>query len=134
VRGLIVLGGAVAAAILALVFFGSVNARRREFALLRMLGAPRRQIITLVLREAVVLGLVGGSVGSGLGEGIIAGSGAAWREKWQLPWAEISASQLLLIFAATLVATLLVSVITATYTAWRTSQAEVFFAWQEGEK
>ena len=44
-----------------------VAQRSRELALLRALGASRRQVTRSVLLEALVLGLLGGTVGLGLG-------------------------------------------------------------------
>ncbi|MET0821937.1 MAG: FtsX-like permease family protein [Aeromicrobium sp.] len=49
-----------------------VAQRTRELALLRALGASRRQVTRSVLLEACVTGLVGSSVGLGLGLGLTA--------------------------------------------------------------
>jgi len=45
----------------------TVAQRTRELALLRMLGATRRQVLTSVVIEAVAIGLVASTVGLGLG-------------------------------------------------------------------
>lgn len=45
----------------------SVVQRRRLFALLRCLGATRRQVALLILRESLWLGLVGSTLGIGVG-------------------------------------------------------------------
>ncbi|MEJ7785522.1 MAG: FtsX-like permease family protein [Solirubrobacteraceae bacterium] len=45
----------------------TVAQRTREFALLRTLGATRRQILTSVLTEGLVIGIVGAALGLGLG-------------------------------------------------------------------
>lgn len=45
----------------------ALQERARELALLRAVGAGQRQVMRLILREAVVLGLAGGVVGVGLG-------------------------------------------------------------------
>ena len=45
----------------------TVAQRTREFALLRMLGAKRRQVLRSVLAEGLVIGLLGSAVGLGLG-------------------------------------------------------------------
>jgi putative ABC transport system permease protein len=49
-----------------------VAQRSKELALLRALGASRRQVTRLVLAEAFMLGLVGATVGLGAGFGIAA--------------------------------------------------------------
>lgn len=45
----------------------NLGERRRQLAILRSIGATRRQIIRLVLREATLLGIVGTVIGLGLG-------------------------------------------------------------------
>ncbi|PPK71131.1 ABC transporter permease [Actinokineospora auranticolor] len=47
-----------------------ITQRTRQFALLRAVGAKRRQVRMAVVGEAVVLGLAGGTVGCGLGVGL----------------------------------------------------------------
>ncbi|MGH8870168.1 MAG: ABC transporter permease [Actinomycetes bacterium] len=49
-----------------------VAQRSRELALLRALGATRRQVSTSVLGEALVVGIVGSTVGLGVGVGLAA--------------------------------------------------------------
>ena len=51
----------------------SLAQRRREFALLRAIGAERRQVLRTVMLEAALIGLVASAVGLGLG---LAGAGA----------------------------------------------------------
>ncbi len=58
--------------LIANTFAMTVSQRTREFALLRALGASRRQITGSVVGEAVVLGLVGSALGVGLGIGLVA--------------------------------------------------------------
>ena len=45
----------------------TVAQRSREFALLRVLGAKRRQVLRSVVAEGLVLGVIGSAVGLGLG-------------------------------------------------------------------
>jgi putative ABC transport system permease protein len=56
-----------------------VAQRTRELALLRAVGASRRQVLQMVLGEAAVVGLVGSGLGLGLGLLIAAGAQAAIR-------------------------------------------------------
>jgi putative ABC transport system permease protein len=59
--GLVSLLGVVSA------LFISVLQRRRELGLLRAVGATRRQILSSVLAEAVLMGVIGAVVGFGIG-------------------------------------------------------------------
>ena len=82
--------------VIASTFAFTVDQRRRELALLRLVGAARRHVVRLLLGEAVLLGVVGSVAGSALGVAVVrvqawsmvrlgllpAGSGAQWR-----PWA-----------------------------------------------
>jgi putative ABC transport system permease protein len=54
-------------------FLMSLNERRRQLAILRSLGATRRQVTRLLLREAVVFGLLGAVLGCAAGLGLSAG-------------------------------------------------------------
>jgi putative ABC transport system permease protein len=49
----------------------SVLERTREIGVLRALGWRRRQVVGMILKEALVLGLVGGALGILLGIGLI---------------------------------------------------------------
>ncbi len=73
--------------------FSMLVARRtRELALLRAIGASRRQIMGSVIGEALVLGLVGGVAGIGLGIAVAAGL----QELLALIGAELPAGSLVL--------------------------------------
>src|SRR3954452_19499447 len=57
----------------------TVAQRTREFALLRVLGAKRKQVLRSVLAEGLVLGVVGSAVGLVLGIGVAAGLKALFK-------------------------------------------------------
>ena len=57
----------------------TVAQRVREFALLRMIGANRRQVLRAVIGEAFLLGLVASAVGFLLGFGLAPGLKALFR-------------------------------------------------------
>ncbi|WP_127125916.1 ABC transporter permease [Georgenia sp. SYP-B2076] len=62
----------VGAFIIANTFAMAVRQRQREFALLRAVGASPRQVLTTVLGQAVVVGVVGSAAGIAAGIGLIA--------------------------------------------------------------
>ncbi|MFV2177687.1 FtsX-like permease family protein [Actinomadura sp. LOL_016] len=57
-------------------FAFTVSQRRRELALLRLLGGGRAGLVALLLGEALLLGLVGTAIG------ILAGIPATWLQSW----------------------------------------------------
>ncbi|MFF9477327.1 ABC transporter permease [Streptomyces sp. NPDC014733] len=59
--------------IIANTFTMLISQRRREIALLRAVGASRRQVVRSVLVEATLLGVVASAVGMGLGIGLALG-------------------------------------------------------------
>ncbi|MCY1142351.1 ABC transporter permease [Actinoplanes sp. Pm04-4] len=70
----IVLGGAVflAGFVISSTFAFTVDQRRRDLALLRLVGGSRRQVRRLLLGEAVLLGLGGAAIGVPAGLGVMA--------------------------------------------------------------
>ena len=76
-RILLLLFGAIAVVVGAFIIFNTfsilVAQRTRELALLRAIGASRRQVLGSVLAEAVVIGLVSALVGLGAGIGLALG-------------------------------------------------------------
>jgi ABC-type lipoprotein release transport system permease subunit len=76
---LILFGGSLGLLILALAglnithsFFAQLSERKREFAVMRAVGAKKRHIVGLVLWQATLLGILGGLVGA------VAAHGIAW--------------------------------------------------------
>jgi putative ABC transport system permease protein len=69
--------GGVALLVGAFVIFNTfsitVAQRTRELALLRTLGAARRQVLSSVILEAAIVGIVASVIGTGVGIGIAAG-------------------------------------------------------------
>ena len=79
VSGLVML---VAIVSVAVSLYNTMASRRREFALLRALGAPRRRLLWLVVLEAMVLCLIGSVCGVVIGHGVLT---------LAAPWVEASA-------------------------------------------
>jgi len=73
VAGIAAISLIVAGILIMNVMLVSVSQRRAEIGLLKALGAPTRQVLTLFLIEALMLSLAGGFIGLGIG---FAGAGA----------------------------------------------------------
>ena len=65
--------GLVAAASVLASIYNSMNARRRDIAILRALGAHRRTILGAVILEAAVIGVLGALLGFAIYFGLFAG-------------------------------------------------------------
>jgi putative ABC transport system permease protein len=49
-----------------LALYNSMEQRRKQIAVLRVLGASRRRVFSMVLTESAIIGLIGGAIGIGL--------------------------------------------------------------------
>jgi len=95
----------------------SVLERTREIGLLRALGWRRRQVIGMILREALALGLVGGVCG------IILGLGLAWGiTQIPLVGGMLKTSYSPELFAQALAVALVTGVLGGLYPAWRATR------------
>lgn len=70
---------AVAAASILASVYNTINERRREFAILRALGARRRIVLSAIVGEAAAIGLLGSLVGFVVYAAILWGAAAAVR-------------------------------------------------------
>ena len=79
----IALGGAIlvsGAISVMLVLWNSMELRRRQIAVLRVLGCTRRRVLGMVMTESAIIGILGATLGVGLavaGSGLVAGLLAA---------------------------------------------------------
>ena len=72
---------------LAFVFSVTINERRREFSILRVLGADRKCLCSIMLREAAMLGAIGSAVGIAVASLVILPFNVLISEKISLPFA-----------------------------------------------
>jgi putative ABC transport system permease protein len=83
IRSFLVAFGGVALFVGGFVIFNTLSItvaqRARELAMLRTVGASRRQVLASVVLEAVVIGLIGSVVGIACGLGLAAGLSALFR-------------------------------------------------------
>jgi len=102
---------AVAVAVLAVltVLFALLGERRRDFAVLRALGASRLQVATLVASEAALLGLSGAALGGGVGLAIglvlvkvVNLQSFGWTLRFLPPWSALAATAVLVTLACLL--------------------------------
>ena len=97
----------------------SVLERTREIGVLRALGWRRRQVVGMTLREALVLGLIGGITG------ILLGLGFAWA-MMQIPAIKgmLEPSYTPDLFVLALVVALVTGVLGGLYPAWRATRMQ----------
>jgi putative ABC transport system permease protein len=106
-----------------------VKERDRELAVIRSLGAWRRQVLGMVLAEAALLGLVAVTLGLGTGcalavvlTEVINKAFFGWTIPLQLPWDQLALIPVLLVP---------VSVLGGLWPAWRAANAPIIGAIRE---
>jgi putative ABC transport system permease protein len=70
------------------VFSGSIHERKKEFALLRILGATRKKLVAIVLGESSLAGLAGGAAGVILASLAVFPFSTLINERLELPYLE----------------------------------------------
>ena len=111
-------------AILLLAFTMSVNERRKEFAVLRVIGASRGMLAGLVLREALLTGVCGGMLGGVIGLAVIVPFNRAIEEQLGLPFLLPGAGTIIGYFAAAVILTALAGAAAAGIAALRISRMD----------
>jgi putative ABC transport system permease protein len=94
----------------------SVFERTREIGVLRALGWPKRHVLTMILRESLLLSLLGGALG------LITGVGAIWlMNKTPLVTTWVQGSFSVALFIQALVVAFALGALGGAYPSWRAS-------------
>jgi putative ABC transport system permease protein len=123
----------LAVIVLAAVFSGSVHERKKEFALLRILGATKKKVIGIVLGESALAGITGGAAGIVLASLVVFPFSTLISERLGLPYLEAPFSSIALLVLGSLFLSVLVGPLASLYSAIRISRAETYFTMREGE-
>ena len=123
----------LAVVILAAVFSGSIHERKKEFALLRVLGATKKKLIAIVLSESAFAGIAGGAAGIVLAGIVIFPFSALISERLGLPWLDASFARIVRLVLGSLLLSALVGPLASLHSALRISRAETYFTMREGE-
>ena len=126
IKAFIVLVWVLAVVVIALVFAMTLGERRREMGVLRVLGATRGKLIRLALAEVFLICLYGSVLGTFLGGAAIAVFGPMATETLSLPFLLPRPAVLLLMGAASIVASVLTGLLTAARSAVRASRADIY--------
>jgi putative ABC transport system permease protein len=107
--------------------YNTMGARRREFAILRALGARRRTLLGLVMAESALLALLGGIVGLGLSGILVMVAGDQVKEVTGVAVAALPGLPELLLLGAVTLAGALAGLVPA-ISAYRTETAHALAA------
>jgi putative ABC transport system permease protein len=123
----------LAVIVLAAVFSGTIHERKKEFALLRILGATRKRLIGIVLSESSIAGIAGGVAGIILASLAVFPFATLISERLELPYLDAPLFNIILLVLGSLFLSALVGPIASLYAALRISKAETYFTMREGE-
>ena len=115
----------MAVIVIALLFSLTVNERRKEFGILRTIGATRKKLAFMVLNEALIVSIFGGVAGIILGGVIIPVLSPLVAESLHLPFLLPSWGKILLISAASGIITVLTGLCASVFFALRAGSQDI---------
>jgi len=124
---------ALAVIVLAAVFSGTIHERKKEFAILRILGATRKKLVGIVLNESFIAGIAGGSAGIVLASLAVFPFSTYISEQLELPYLDAPFLYIILLVLGSLFLSAIVGPLSSLYSALRISKAETYFTMREGE-
>jgi putative ABC transport system permease protein len=124
---------AVAFIVLAAVFSGSIHERKKEFAVLRILGATRGKLARMALWESALAGLGGAAAGVFLASLAVFPFSALISERLGLPYLDASFIHIIRLVLGSLLIATLIGPLASLHSVLRISRAETYFTMREGE-
>ncbi|MBP1534530.1 MAG: ABC transporter permease [Ruminococcus sp.] len=112
------------AAILLLAFTMSINGRKKEFAVMRVMGASGKMLAGIVMKEALCITIAGGTAGCLLGALVIFPFGGAAEKALGLPFLLPDAGRTVLCLCLTILLSVLSGTAAAAVSAWRMSRID----------
>ena len=123
----------LAIVVLAAVFSGIIHERKKEFALLRIIGATRKRLVGIVLCESSLAGIAGGAAGIALAAIVIFPFADLISARLNLPYLDASLVSIIRLVVTSLVISAVVGPVASLYAALKISKAETYFTMREGE-
>lgn len=116
-----------------LVFSISVNERKKEFAILRILGATKGKVIGILLCESAYISFAGGVTGIVLASMVVFPFSTYIGDKLGLPFIQQSIGTVIAIMLLNLLVTSLTGPLACVRAAWKAGNAESYLVMREGE-
>ncbi len=117
---------------LGLAFVLSANERKREFAILRTLGATRKKLAGIILWEAGLISLIGGIIGIVIAAMIVFPFHVYLGDKLGMPYVLPPLAQILGTGVVTLLVAVMIGPLAAVTAAIKISHAETYLIMREG--
>jgi putative ABC transport system permease protein len=124
---------ALALIVLMALFSLSIHERKKEFAVLRILGATRGKLAAMVVSESLITGFSGGVAGILLAGLVVFPFSTLISERLGLPWLDAPLFSIVPLVLGSLLLSALAGPLASLYSAFRISRAETYFTMREGE-
>ena len=122
----------LALVILLIAFIMIVNERKREFAVLRLLGTSRKMLGGMILKESALCSLAGGILGLAVAAGVVFPFTSLIETSLGLPYLSPTFASVLPVAAAALAATVLIGSLASSYASFRLSRVDPGTVLREG--
>ena len=122
--GLMVAVWILALFIMVVAFFMMINERKKEFAVLRVLGASRKKLSSIVMKEGLMLALCGSILGTLIGLVIIIPFNGFIENKLNLPFLLPGVGMIITISLLSVFVSALFGALTSAFAAYRISRLE----------
>ncbi|MDK7734457.1 FtsX-like permease family protein [Propionimicrobium lymphophilum] len=114
------------------VFASSANSRKAEFATLRILGATRRNLVSMVTEESSLIGLLGGVIGVGLGALTTVSFSTLIGRSFGMPYAQVGAAQVIVLALGVLAFAMVTCMISSAVSTARMMLGETYLTLRAG--
>jgi putative ABC transport system permease protein len=111
----------------------AINERKREFGLLRSIGATRLTISRIVMTEAGLVSLIGSLLGLLVGGAVLIVSESLLAQSYNIAFEQPMASELALFLVGSLALGMLIGTAAATYPAYAAARMDPYEAITRGE-
>lgn len=122
--GLMIAVWILALVIMVVAFFMMVNERKREFAVMRVMGASRKKLSKIVLTEGFMLALFGSVIGTAVGLIIILPFNGFIENKLNLPFLLPDVDMIIAITLLSIIVSAISGAATSAWAAYRISRIE----------
>jgi putative ABC transport system permease protein len=119
--------------ILIVVFSATLNERKKEFAILSILGATRQKLIGIVLTESLLAGIAGGVIGTALAALVVFPFSILIGNELQLPYLQPQIGPIVVLLTSSLLLSIIIGPLASIHAALKISKAEAYITMREGE-
>lgn len=118
--------------ILVLAFTMIANERKKEFAILRVLGSSRKMVAGIILKEAFMVNLIGSLIGAVIAVLAIMLLGEISLTSFDLPFLLPGFSEMLLLAVITIIVSVIAGCLASSLSAFKTSKIDTALILREG--